>query len=455
MCAHTTRKNTIFRIFFLNNIYLCLYKFEVYSMRILIVNTSEQTGGAAVAANRLMEALNNNGEKAKMLVRDKQTDHITVVQLPNHRVNRWRFAFERARILLSLRFNREHLWDIDTAQSGYDITRLPEFKEADIVHLHWVNQGMLSLKTIKKILQSGKPVVWTMHDMWPATAICHYAGTCKAFQTQCKKCPFLGKRSENDLSARVWARKLATYNAGFIQFVTCSRWLEGLVKQSQLLKKHAITSIPNTINTNVFRKTDKQEARKTFGLPADKRILLFVSQRVTVERKGMRYFIEALQQLTQQHPEIKDNTCVAILGGNADEIVENDFPLQAFPLGYIEDEHKIVSAYNAADCFVLPSLEDNLPNTIMEALACGVPCVGFKVGGIPEMIDHRQNGYVAEYRNATDLANGIYWTLFDADAEALSHAAIKKVNTSYSQQSVALKYIEVYNQAKAYKHYLK
>jgi len=105
--------------------------------------------------------------------------------------------------------------------------------------------------------------------------------------------------------------------------------------------------------------------------------------------------------------------------------------------------------------FVLPSLEDNLPNTIMEALACGVPCVGFKVGGIPEMIDHRQNGYVAEYRNATDLANGIYWTLFDADAEALSHAAIKKVNTSYSQQSVALKYIEVYNQAKAYKHYLK
>jgi glycosyltransferase involved in cell wall biosynthesis len=119
----------------------------------------------------------------------------------------------------------------------------------------------------------------------------------------------------------------------------------------------------------------------------------------------------------------------------------------------VNDDKKIVDVYNAVDVFVLPSLEDNLPNTIMEAMACGVPCVGFKVGGIPEEIDHKKNGYVAEYRDSKDLMNGIEWVLQEADYNAICQAAFRKVATTYSQNAVSLKYIEVYNHAMAYKHY--
>ena len=140
------------------------------------------------------------------------------------------------------------------------------------------------------------------------------------------------------------------------------------------------------------------------------------------------------------------------MGGRAEEIASL-LPLPVMPLGYIADDRQIVEAYNAADVFVLPSVEDNLPNTIMEAMACGVPCVGFNTGGIPEMIDHQKNGYVATCRDAESLAQGILWTLQHAEEANLAAQAVRKVVTTYSQTAVALRYIEVYNQALAFKHY--
>lgn len=151
-------------------------------MRVLIINTSERIGGAAIAAGRLMESLKNNGIKAKMLVRDKQTDQISVVGLKRSWLQVWKFMWERIVIWSANRFQRYHLFDVDIANTGTDITSLPEFRQADVIHLHWINQGMLSLKDIRKILTSGKPVVWTMHDMWPCTGICHYARECTNYQ---------------------------------------------------------------------------------------------------------------------------------------------------------------------------------------------------------------------------------------------------------------------------------
>jgi glycosyltransferase involved in cell wall biosynthesis len=149
---------------------------------------------------------------------------------------------------------------------------------------------------------------------------------------------------------------------------------------------------------------------------------------------------------------MQSQTGVVILGGHADEVVDQ-LPFSSFPLGYISEEHRIVDVYRAADVFVLPSLSENLPNTIMEAMACGVPCIGFKVGGIPEEIDHQKNGYVATYRDAADLARGLRWVLYESDHDALSSAAVAKVKRCYSQQSVALHYTELYNEAIAQKHY--
>ena len=413
-------------------------------MRILIVNTSERTGGAAVAASRLMEALCNYGVKAKMLVRDKETQSLTVSALPGQRRSQCHFLWERFVIWLHLHFRRQHLFDIDIANAGTDITRLPEFQEADVIHLHWVNQGMLSLKNIRKILESGKPVVWTMHDIWPATAICHLTLDCRHFENQCQQCRLLpGGGSVNDLAAQVWQRKQRILSGRHIHFVACSQWLAEEARHSALLQGQIVTSIPNPIDTHFYRPHDKQEARQLLGLPAEGPVVLFASQRVTNQYKGMNYLIAACQQLAAQHPELRATMTVAILGGHAEEIV-GQMPFRTHALGYVNDEQRIVAVYNAADVFVLPSLSENLPNTIMEAMACGVPSVAFRVGGIPEEIDHRQNGYVANYQDSDDLAQGIWWTLFEADQESLRKACLQKVSHCYSQQSVANRYFELY-----------
>ena len=417
--------------------YLC-------TMRVLIVNTSERTGGAAVAASRLMEALNNNGVKAKMLVRDKETDRLTVAAVPGQKWMQFYFLWERFVVWLRLYFNRKHLFEVDIANCGADVTQLPEFQEADVVHLHWINQGMLSLKGIRKILNTGKPVVWTMHDIWPATAICHLTLDCRNFETQCAHCRLLpGSGSTNDLSTQIWKRKQQMLNDRQITFVTCSQWLAGEAQKSALLKGQRVVSIPNPIDTHIYTPKDKQQARQRVGLPTEGCIILFASQRVTNRNKGMGYLLEACRLLAEQYPEKKEDITVAILGGHAEEI-EGQLPFRTCPLGYVNDEQRIVDIYNAADVFVLPSLSENLPNTIMEAMACGVPSVGFRIGGIPEEIDHQQNGYVADYCSSEDLARGIWWTLYEADHEAVRKACLQKVAHNYSQQSVANRYLEVY-----------
>lgn len=417
-------------------------------MRVLIVNTSEKTGGAAVASNRLMQALNQSGVKAKMLVKDKETDHLTVTQLPHQALKRLHFLWERWCIFWHLHFSKRHLFHVDIANVGSDITSLPEFQEADIIHLEWINQGMLSLRNIQKILESGKPVVWTMHDMWPATGICHLTLSCQNFQTQCGNCMYLPNHgSQNDLSHRVWKRKQKVYSSGNIHFVACSNWLAAQAKASGLLQNHVVTTIPNPIDTHLFAPNDKVAAARRLGLPTDKQLVLFASQRITNENKGIQYLIEACNQLVAAHPEMKNSVGLVMLGGHAEEL-EDAFSLPTYSLGYVNDTKKIVDVYNAVDVFVLPSLSENLPNTIMEAMSCGVPCVGFNVGGIPEMIDHLQNGYVARYKDAASLAEGIAWILDkDTNGAELSRRCIHKVQTAYAQQHVAKRYLEVYQEA--------
>ena len=449
--SNITTYSFVFLIFLL--LFTCLFVPLHKRMRVLIVNTSEQAGGAAVAANRLMHALNNYGVKAKMLVREKSTDEITVVGLRGKLRQRWHFLWERFVIFLHLHGNRRRLFELDIANAGTDITRYEEFREADVIHLHWINQGMLSLGDIKKILKSGKPVVWTMHDIWPATSICHLTLGCGHFRTSCHNCKYLpGGGGSHDLSARVWKRKQALLSSGNVTFVACSKWLEQEARSSALLQGQTVTNIPNPIDVNIFCPGSREEACQAEGLPTDKRLILFVCQRVTNPNKGMQYLIDACRKLAAEQPEMKENTGVVILGGHADEVA-HQLPFPAYPLGYVSDRQRIVRIYRAASMFVLPSLSENLPNTIMEAMACGVPCLGFRVGGIPEEIDHLKNGYVAEYRSVDDLARGIDWILNKADREALGAEAVRKVRHNYATQQVMVRYIEVYQQALAQKHF--
>lgn len=414
-------------------------------MRVLIINTSERIGGAAIAANRLMDALKNNGIKAKMLVRDKQTEQISVVGLKKSWWKVWQFIWERFIIWKANKFKKHNLFEVDIANTGTDITSLPEFKQADVIHLHWINQGMLALTDIRRIIDSGKPIVWTMHDMWPCTGICHHARQCDKYQQECKNCPYLlNGGSPRDLSNKVFLQKKELYNNSSIVFVTCSQWLKEQAEKSALLDKHTVINIPNPININLFKPRNKQEARTRCNFPADKRIILFGAAKPTDKRKGVDYFIESSNLLIQKHPELKDRIGIAIYGKQSEQIVPL-LPFETYDLKYISSEKELVNVYNAIDLYATPSLEENLPNTIMEAMACGVPCVGFNVGGIPEMIDHLHNGYVAEYKSAEDFANGIYWTLTEGEYDMLSEEASRKVTACYSEGTIAKKYIEVYN----------
>lgn len=414
-------------------------------MRVLIINTSERTGGAAIAASRLMEALKNNGIKAKMLVRDKQTDQISVVSLDRNWATVWKFVWERIRIWQANRFKKNNLFAVDIANTGTDITMLPEFQQADVIHLHWINQGMLSLRNIQEILESGKKVIWTMHDMWPCTGICHYTQGCTNYQQTCHHCPLIyqggGKR---DLSTRTFQKKKKIYQNHAITFVSCSRWLGEQAKLSALLVGQNVLSIPNAINTNLFKPRDKQEARLKSQLPLNKKLILFGSVKITDKRKGIDYLIESCHLLAKKHPELTKSLGIVVIGNESQQL-ESLLPYPVYPLNYVSNEHDLVNIYNAIDLFVIPSLEDNLPNTIMEAMACGVPCVGFNVGGIPEMIDHLHNGYVSQYKSSEDFANGIYWTLTESEYPALSEQAARKVVANYSERIIAKKYIDVYN----------
>ncbi len=414
-------------------------------MRVLIVNTAERTGGAAIAANRLLQALNRNGAEARMLVRDRKTDARDVYHItPSWRLKA-NFLWERGIIWLNNGLSKQNLFQVDIANAGTDITTMDVFRQADVIHLHWINQGFLSLRGLGRILSSGKPVVMTMHDQWYFTGICHYSGECSKYQSQCAGCPMV-KGVGVDLARRVFDRKRTIYKGRNLTFVGCSRWMADLARQGILTQGHTVTNIPNAIDTDVFSPQNKADARRQHQLPMDKKLLLFGAQRITDERKGFRYMAEACDILVKENPALATQLGIVVLGGDA-ESVKQALPIPVYPVNYLSHEHEIAALYNAVDLFVTPSLQDNLPNTIVEAMSCGTPCVGFNVGGIPEMIDHKQNGYVANYCDSKDLASGIVWCLDEKQHPSLSKNANEKALATYSEVAVAHRYIEVYKEA--------
>ena len=414
-------------------------------MKVVIINKSDSTGGAAVVSYRLMEALCDAGVDARMLVAERLHDDPRVgTAAPNLRLNA-SFLRERLGIFLHNGMNRDTLFKIDTASCGVPLYRHPWVKEADVICLNWINQGLLGIDDIHRLLRLDKPVVWTMHDMWPCTGICHYARECKNYQQECHDCPYIYKGGgRKDLSYRTFRKKQKLYSYAPIHFVTCSHWLKEQAQTSALFEGKSVTNIPNAINTNLFKPMNKKEARAKFMLPEGKKLVLFGSLKITDKRKGVDYLIEACKLLAEKHPEWKESLGVVVFGNQSQQLQEQ-LPFHVYPLPYIKNEHEIVNIYNAVDLFAIPSLEENLPNMIMEAMACGVPCVGFNVGGIPEMIDHLHNGYVAQYKSSEDFANGIHWILTEPEYDELSAQACRKVLGNYSESIIAKKYTDVYN----------
>ena len=396
-------------------------------MKIVILNTSERTGGAAVAAGRLGKALKQAGIQVDKLIRDDTW------------LNRFRFYWERLIIFLCNHLNRKNLFAVSIANTGKDISEHPLIKEADIVHFHWINQGFLSVSDLGKLVDSGKPIVWTLHDLWPATAICHYPDECEKYRSKCSQCALQVANPFFDLANWTYNRK-KQIGLSKIYFVGCSKWITEMAQKSSLLEGASFTSIPNPIDTSVFKPLVKNDSRERFQLPKDKLLLLFAAAKLSDRRKGAAYLIEACSILKQYYT---DKIEIVLMGNGSEELCQA-LPFKVNSLGYISDTSTMVAAYSCADLFVIPSLEDNFPNTIMESMACGTPCVGFEIGGIPEMIDHKINGYVTNYKDANDLANGIQWVLEHGDRQALSDACMKKVQENYTDEVIAGKYLALY-----------
>ena len=412
-------------------------------LKVLLINTSESTGGAAVASKRLFQALNKHGVEAKLFVKEKQSDLDAVVTKKAGIRYSLSFLWERFVIWLSVGFKRSKVFQVDIANAGVDITREKAFQEADIIHLHWINQGMFSMRQLGGIITSGKPVVWTLHDMWAITGICHHARACTNFHSFCVHCPYLSKGIfARDLSYLIFNKKRKLYLPYSLNFVGCSQWIANEAKKSALTKNQRILSIPNPISIEEFYPKNQQECREKLELPLNQKLLLFGAVNALDKRKGFELFIEACMELKEKGYTTRDIGVVAI--GNNTETLKALSPFPVFSMGYVQSTEQMVDIYNAVDLYVTSSLEENLPNMIMESMACGTPCVGFDVGGIPEMIDHKVNGYVSVYENASSLVEGIRWILENKSINQLKDKARAKVVNSYAEEIVTSVYIELY-----------
>lgn len=409
-------------------------------MRVVHVNTSDNDGGAAIAAHRLHLALLDNGIESKMLVMNKRTDELGVEVAIDGRAEKFIFSALRKLInkVPTLKYKVKDNIIFSPANMGVNISRREIIKNADVIVLHWIVGGYLSLQNIKKIAKLNKKVIWILHDSWAFTGGCHVRYDCKKYRNQCGTCHMLTSKKEKDLSRKIFIKKKKVFSFfKDLTIVTPSKWLGESVKESALLGKFKLEVIPNTLNEKIFKQVEKSIARNVLNLDTNKKYLCFGAMSATsTPYKGWKYLNEALEILNRNNPELKEKVELLVFGASHSNDIEK-LPYKTKFLGRVYDEYTLSLIYNSADVFVAPSLEDNLPNTVLESLFCGTPVVGFDVGGLPDMIIHNKNGYLAEYKNIADFADGIFY--------CLENFSKVKINREYfSTKNIIKKMIEIY-----------
>jgi glycosyltransferase involved in cell wall biosynthesis len=407
---------------------------------LLILNAFDIQGGAAIATYRLHRGLRSIGVNSHLLVQGKKTDDSSVIGP----ATKWQkvlailrpyldgvaayFYSKRQKVLFS------SAWLPDKLESK--VVKL----KPDIIHLFWVNGGFLRIETLKKFKQ---PIVWTLHDMWPFTGGCHYDDECGKFQQSCGNCPVLHSEYERDLSRRIWERKQKSWEGLPIVVVATSHWLADMARSSSLFKDQRVEVIPNGIDTERYKPGNKEAARAVYNLPQDKYLILFSAFSATSDkRKGNQFLVQALAQMSLAGWGSKAE--LVIIGASRPENPP-DMGMTVHYMGHMHDEISQVLLYSAADVVVAPSMQENLSNTVMESLACGTPVVAFDIGGMPDMIDHQTNGYLATPFESNDLAAGMMWVLEnEGRREMLSQRARQTVEERYTLKTVANRYLVLY-----------
>lgn len=407
---------------------------SVRDVDILMVNTAQKNGGAARAAYRIFCGIRHRYQAAHYLTltKEDQDPHVSGrlhTSVPGM-LARALAALDRLPLLRypdrpSATFSPS-FWP--------NPLRVPLHRfRAKLVHLHWVGGGLLR---VEELVRLRCPIVWTLHDAWPFSGGCHYPRNCEGFKAQCGRCPQLSSQNDEDYSRALMRRKAEVFAKLDITVVTPSRWLADIAKQSSLFAGRRIEVIPNGLDTEIFKPLDHQAARDYLNLPPERPALLFGAQSVTDPRKGWDLLHDALQRL--------ERPCTLMVFGEGHIAVTNAPYITVRRLGSLTDDMSLALLYSAADVFVCPSREDNLPNTVAEALACGTPCAAFNVNGLPDMIEHRKNGWLARPFDPADLAEGIRWLTGHPHPEQLRREARKKAVGEYSVTAMEARYVTLY-----------
>ena len=419
-------------------------------MKVAIV-TSLDHGGAGSAAYRLHKGLTSADVESTMFVLSSKTGDPTVKVLSDVTNDRedlsqnakstylWQREYKRWQQMLRAYPNRPQGLEIftDTA-SPVRLDLIKEIADADIVNFHWTG-GTLDYAKAPKTF-ANEPIVWTLHDMNPFTGGCHYTSGCLKYQHSCGDCPQLGSNSVNDLSKYNWDTKRRAYQGMDINVVTPSKWLADCAQESKLFAHFPTSVIPNGIPQDVFKPYPKEQLREAFNIPVGAKVILFGAESHNNNRKGFNYLLDALNNY-----DLDKNADYVILtfGKN----IENN--ISKYPVrnaGQINNEKQLAVIYSLADVFVIPSLQDNLPNVVVEAMSCGLPVVGFNVGGIPDMIEHKKTGYLVTPKDTKGLIEGINWVLASqSNRNDMARTCRKKAERNYSSKVQTDKYIELFN----------
>lgn len=407
-------------------------------MKILIVNSSDIEGGAARAAYRLHRALLSQGVDSQMLVQSKRSDDYTVI-VETDKVKKILNKLRPFLDSIPVRFYKNRtktLFSSSWLPFANIVDKINEINP-DIVHLHWICNGMMQIEDIARIKA---PIVWSLHDNWAFTGGCHIKWECEKYKENCGACPRLGSEKENDLSRKIWHRKEKTFSKiPNMTIVGLSKWLSDCAQKSTLFRDKNVVNLPNPIDTTIFKPFDKEKAKELWSLPHDKKLILFGANSATSDiNKGFKELSESLHKLDNKNIEL-------VVFGSSKPKESQNFGFKTHYLGHLHDDVSLITLYSSVDVMVVPSLQENLSNAIMESLACGTPVVSFDIGGNSDMIEHKLNGYLAKPFDTTDLKNGIEWVLNTSNYEEISINARKKVLKEFDSEIVAQKYIELYN----------
>lgn len=404
-------------------------------LSVLHISTADNVGGSARSAYRIHCGLRELGHRSRMLVGWKATDDPDVGRVwPN---GFWRI-FDRISGEVGDRLGLQYL----CLPSSRRLPRHQWVQEADVFQLYNTHGGYLN-HTILPRLAAGRPIVWRLSDMWAFTGHCAYSYDCERWKTGCGSCPILEEYPplRRDTTALLWKVKENIYRRCDITIVAPSRWIATLVRESPLLGRFPLHVIPNGLDTEVFRPIPKTVAREVLGLKPDAHVILFTGHSEEAPRKGAIYFREALGRLLGNLPfEVTLLVMGTSGGGWLDQV---GFATRC--VGVVTNDLFMSAIYSAADAFVLPTLADNSPNGVLEAMACGTPAVAFNVGGVPELVRHMETGYLAAYKDATDLARGIHLLLTDGSLrERLGRRCREVVENEHSMELQACRFVELY-----------